>query len=154
MIFLKKRKIYNIRRISAPRNTEFTFGILILFTLCCIITFTQKERMAFLMADNMFLNEDQYIMYRGKPLVRAGNTICYGNMSDKHVLFMIIISEKTVTNPAGDKEISIPDRILIQILSTDTKKPAHERIAKQLEKQGLFDAMDIGIVWLDRLNAA
>lgn len=101
------------------------------------------------MADNIFLGEDKYTMYRGKPLVRAGNTICYGDMSDKCVLFMMILSEKSVTDTAGNKTFNVPDQILIQILSTDSERT----IKKQLTKQGLYDALDVGIVWLDKFNA-
>ena len=39
------------------------------------------------MEDKPIVN-GKYLMYRGKPLVREKNVICYGNMSDKYVLFM------------------------------------------------------------------
>ncbi len=103
------------------------------------------------MADDIFLTENQYTLYRGKPLVRAGNMLCYGNMSDKYVLFMMVLSEKDALAPNGDTIAKIPDNILIQILTTDQNEK--NAIAKQLNAQGLFDALDLGIVWLDRLNA-
>lgn len=95
--------------------------------------------------------EGQNLVFRGKPLLREGNTFCYGSMSDKHVLFMMVLSNKKVKDEAG-KETEIPDKIILQVLSTDTKLPPHERVVKQFERNGLFDAMDIGLVWLDRLN--
>ncbi len=98
------------------------------------------------------LTDKQYLIYRGKPLVRAGNTYCYGDMRDDYVLFMIVLSEKPASTSAGESKVMVPDRILLQVLSTDPKKSSGERIAKQLEKQGLYDALDIGIVWLERLN--
>ena len=59
----------------------------------------------------------KYLMYRGKPLVREKNVICYGNMSDKYVLFMAIMSVKNV------RGMSIPDRVLhIQITSAKEYK--------------------------------
>lgn len=88
-----------------------------------------------------------YVEYKGKALVREGNNICYGNMTDKAVLFLLITSFKKVGN------VEIPDKILIQILSTDTSLPFHKRILKQGEKSGLFDAFDVGVAWLDRQNA-
>lgn len=86
----------------------------------------------------------KYLEYKGKPLVREGDVICYGNMSDKCILYMMIMSYV----PVGDTEV--PDKVLIQILSTDQSLPAHERILKQGEKNGLADALDIGIIWLER----
>ncbi len=92
----------------------------------------------------MAKNEEvKYLEYKGKPLVREGDTLCYGNMSDKCILYLMIMSYANV----GDKEI--PDKVLIQILSTEDKK-----ILKQGEKNGLADALDIGMIWLERaLNA-
>ena len=95
--------------------------------------------------------EGQNLVFRGKPLVREGNTFCYGSMSDKYVLFMMVLSNKTVKDENG-KEVEIPDKILLQVLSTDTSLPPHERVVKQFDRNGLFDAMDIGLIWLDRLN--
>lgn len=92
----------------------------------------------------------QYLVYRGKPLVREKNAICYGSMEDKHILFMLILSMKKAESFEDGTEV--PDAILVQILSTDTSKPAHERVVKQFNKNGLYDAMDIGLVWLDKLN--
>ncbi len=86
----------------------------------------------------------KFIEYKGKPLVRENNTICYGNMTDDYILFMLILSNKK----AGDVEV--PGRILIQILSTDQSLSPHDRIIKQGEKTNFFDAFDIGMIWLER----
>ena len=94
-------------------------------------------------------DKKDFIMFRGRPLVRENNMIVYGDMSDKYILFLLILTNKVVDK---NKNIEIPDKILIQILSTDTSKPAHERMEKQFEKNGLFEAMDIGLIWLEKLN--
>ena len=95
--------------------------------------------------------EGQNLVFRGKPLLREGNTFCYGSMSDKYVLFMMVLSNKTVKDEKGNS-VEIPDKIILQVLSTDTTKPPHVRVVKQFDRNGLFDAMDIGLIWLDRLN--
>ena len=95
--------------------------------------------------------EGQNLYFRGKPLLREGNTFCYGSMSDKYMLFMIVLSNKTIKDGNGN-DVEVPDKILIQVLSTDTTKPPHERVVKQFDRNGIFDAMDIGLIWLDRLN--
>ncbi len=87
----------------------------------------------------------KYLLYKGKPLVREGNTICYGNMDDEYILFMMIMSMKT----EGGREV--PDKVIVQILKTDTSLPAHERIEKQDIKNSLYEAFDIGTIWLERL---
>jgi len=81
----------------------------------------------------------KYLMYKEKPLVREGDTICYGDMNEKCILVLEIMSYKKV----GDEEI--PNDILIQII--DSKDPT--KIIKQGKKNGLNDAFSIGVVWLD-----
>ncbi len=102
--------------------------------------------------DERKLVDGKYLMYNNKPLVRSNNIICYGDMNDKYILLMIIISTKKAEEATDGVEI--PDMVLAQVLSTDTKKPSHERIEKQFQKNGIREAMEIGLVWLDRLNAA
>ena len=92
--------------------------------------------------------EVNYIEYQGRAFVRENDTICYGNMTDKCILYMLIMSYKKF----GDTEI--PDKVLIQILSTDKTKSFADRIIKQGEKKGLYEAMDIGVIWLERALAS
>lgn len=89
--------------------------------------------------------EGSYLMYKGRPLVRGENTICYGFMEDPYILQMTIMT----TKPQGDKEV--PDKVLIQIVKTDKSLSAQERIVKQDMKSGLYDAFDLGLIWLERL---
>ena len=37
---------------------------------------------------------EQFLTYKGRPLVRGGNTIYYGNMSDDYVCVLQILSTK------------------------------------------------------------
>ena len=94
-----------------------------------------------MMADTKFLT------YKGKPLVRSGNTVYYGNMADKYVIKMEILS----TKKTGDMEMA--DKILIELIHTDPDMRAKEKIVKKSEKNGLYNAMDIGSIWLERALA-
>ena len=85
----------------------------------------------------------KYLEYKGKPLVREGNTICYGDMTEKCILVLEIMSYTTVD------DISVPDKIFVQVI--DSKDPT--KIVKQGEKNGLYDAFSIGLVWLERALA-
>ena len=88
------------------------------------------------MADIKALN-GAYLTYQGKPLIREKNSYCYGDMHDPAVLFLLVLSNKKV----GDAEI--PDRVLIQVLSTKDRS-----LIKQGEKSGLYQALETGLVWL------
>lgn len=83
--------------------------------------------------------QGKYLEYKNKPLVREGNTICYGDKTEKCFLLLEIMSYKK----EGGEEL--PDKILIQIL--DSKDP--NKIIKQGEKSGLYDAFSMGLVWLE-----
>ena len=85
-----------------------------------------------------------FLMYKGKPLVRCGNTLDYGHMSDKCVVMMQILSTKEAHG------MTMADRVQVQLLSTDPELRMKDRILKKSEKNGLYNAMDIGSIWLER----
>ena len=90
--------------------------------------------------------EGEFLVYKDKPLVRKDNMYCYGDMKDDYVLFLMVVSTKKVNG----KEI--PDLVIVQVMSTDESKSPLERLAKQFEKNGLYNAIDIGLIWLEKLN--
>lgn len=88
--------------------------------------------------EELNLVNGKYLMYRGKPLVREGDTICYGDMNEKCILILEIISYKEVE---GKK---LPDKIMIQVI--DSKDP--NKIIRQGSYSGLHDAFTMGEIWL------
>ena len=46
--------------------------------------------------------------------------------------------------------VPISDRVLVQILSTDESLPPMKRIIKKAEKKGIYQALNIASIWLDR----
>lgn len=93
------------------------------------------------MAEN---KKPAFLTYKGKPLVRNGNTIYYGSMSDKYVVMLQIMS----TKKAGGMDVA--DKVVVQLMYTDPDLRTRDRVVKKSEKQGLYNAMDVGSVWLER----
>ncbi|MBE6569083.1 MAG: hypothetical protein E7658_02550 [Ruminococcaceae bacterium] len=89
-----------------------------------------------------------FVMYRNRPLVREENIICYGSMDEKYMLQMTIMSTKDY------KGQSVPDKVVVQLMNTDTNVPSHKRIVKQAIEDGLDKAMELGIIWLERYLAS
>lgn len=89
--------------------------------------------------------KDSFLMYKGRPLVRSGNTIYYGNMTDPYVV-MLQIQSTTKEKP----ELELADRVTVQLLATDPDIRPKDKIIKKTEKQGLYNAMDVGAIWLER----
>ncbi|MBR5540108.1 MAG: hypothetical protein IKU56_01865 [Clostridia bacterium] len=90
---------------------------------------------------------EKLLTYKGKPLVRSGNVLYYGDMAEKCVVVLQILSTKTV----GD--MTVADKIQVQLLLTDPEIRLKDRILKKSEKNGLYNAMDIGSIWLERALA-
>lgn len=86
----------------------------------------------------------EFLTYKGKPLVRKGNEIYYGDMSEKYVIKLEILSTKK------DGDIETADKVKVLLLLSDTELSYKSRIVKTSEKNGLYEAMDIGTVWLER----
>ena len=48
------------------------------------------------------MTEQEFFTYKGLPLVRKDNTIYYGNMSDKYVAMLTVLSTHKVKDEALD----------------------------------------------------
>lgn len=88
--------------------------------------------------------ENNFLTYKGKPLVRKGNEIYYGDMSEKYIVRFEILSN----TKAGELELA--NKVSVQLLDSNVDLPMKERISKESEKNSLFDALDIGFIWLER----
>ena len=85
-----------------------------------------------------------FLMYKGRPLVRSGNTLYYGSMAEKYVIVMQILSTKE------ENGMQMAEKIQIQLMLTDPEVRMKDRIVKKSEKVGLYNAMDLGSIWLER----
>ena len=88
--------------------------------------------------------KNDFLTYKGKPLVRNGNTIYYGDMNDDFVIMMRILSSKEF----GDTDLA--SKVSVQLINTDPNVSIKEKIVKTSEKKGLYAAMDIADIWLTR----
>ena len=87
------------------------------------------------------VSENEYVEYKGRPLVRQGDELFYGDMSDKFYIFMLIMTTKEV----GESEI--PDKVMVQLCESSTKIPKEQKILN-----GLKEAFEFADAWLDRYN--
>ena len=85
--------------------------------------------------------KEKFPEYKGKPLVRSGNTIYYGDMNDNHIVKFTILSKDADENP---------NKINIKLLKSNTELSEKDRITKESTKNTMFEALDVGFVWLDR----
>ncbi|MDP4120901.1 MAG: hypothetical protein Q8876_07625 [Bacillota bacterium] len=94
------------------------------------------------------MDENAMFSYKGKPLVRCGNDIYYGSMEDRFVIRLQVKTTKKV------KDLDVAEKITVQLMCTDPDIPPRKQVVKSSEKDGLYLAMDIGSVWLERALAS
>ena len=91
--------------------------------------------------------EKSVLMYKGRPLMRKDNLIYYGSMADSHIVMLQVLESKK----QGDFDIAT--RVAVQLQLTDPAARSRDRIVKKSEKNGLYAALDVGCVWLERALA-
>jgi hypothetical protein len=73
--------------------------------------------------------------------------IYYGSMADSHIVMLQILESKKV----GDMDVA--SRVSVQLQLTDPAVKSRDRIVKKSEKDGLYTALDVGSIWLQRALA-
>ena len=87
------------------------------------------------------------LIYKGHPLMRKDNLIYYGSMADSHIIMLQVLETKKVN------DVDIATRVSVQLQLTDPSAKSRDRIVKKSEKAGLYTALDVGCVWLERALA-
>lgn len=90
------------------------------------------------------MSQTNFLNYKGKPLVRKGKEIYYGDMSEKYIVRFEILSAKK------DGKLEIADTVSVQLLDSNTDKAMKDRVKKDSTKDNLFAALDLGLTWLER----
>ena len=84
------------------------------------------------------------LTYKGKPLVRCNNEIYYGSLADPFVIFIQILTTKE------ENGTQVANKVHVMLMSTDSTKALPDRVVKQSSKNGLYAALEIGSMWLER----
>ena len=87
------------------------------------------------------------LTYKGHPLMRKDNLIYYGSMADSHIVMLQVLETKKVN------DVDIATRVSVQLQLTDPAAKSRDRVVKKSEKAGLYTALDVGCVWLERALA-
>ena len=91
--------------------------------------------------------EEKVLTFKGHPLRRKDNLIYYGSMADSHIVMLQVLESKK----QGDYDIAT--RVSVQLQLTDPAAKSRDRVVKKSEKNGLYAALDVGSVWLERALA-
>ena len=94
--------------------------------------------------------EGGYLMFHGKPLVRQGHMICYGNLQDRYVMMMMVLKNKEIV--LGGKKNQVPEKVIVQIMEKDPSNPENRNLVKQFDKGSIHDAFVIGYNYISNLQ--
>ena len=81
------------------------------------------------------------LIYKGKPLLRRGNLIYYGNPDDKYIISL------TIQETTKLIDLDIATSVVVQLQTNDV--PGQEKVIKKAERDGLYAALDLGQFWLE-----
>jgi hypothetical protein len=68
-------------------------------------------------------------------------------MADKYIVMLQILDTKKV------KDLDVATRVSVQLQLTDPDLKSRDRVIRKTEKDGLYPAMDVATVWLERALA-
>lgn len=88
--------------------------------------------------------ENKFLTYKDKPLVKSGDEIYYGDMTEPYVVRFTVLSYIK----EGDNEL--PEKVKVQLMKSDTQLPEKDRVTKDTVKDSFYDALDVGFIWLER----
>lgn len=87
------------------------------------------------------------LTYKGHPLRRKGNLIYYGSMAEKYIILLQVLASKK------EGDLDVATKVSIQLQLTDPDIKSRDVVVKKSEKTNLYDAMDLGAIWLERALA-
>ena len=81
------------------------------------------------------------LTYKGKPLIKCGDRIYYGNLEDKCILALDIVEAK------DNNDIKSSCKIKVQVMD-NTGEFGKGQVYRKGERENLYKALDIGEWWL------
>ncbi len=85
--------------------------------------------------------EQTSLIYKNRPLVKRGNTVIYGDISDDYYVCIEILDTES------HQDMELATDVVVSLM-------ANGRVEKKAEREGLYRALDIGAYWLEEaMNA-
>ena len=83
------------------------------------------------------------LLYEGKPLLRDGNVLYYGDFNEN------FITRFTITETKKIQGLEVASKVNIELLEKHGDDIKSARLTKKAERDSLYAALDIGVYWLE-----
>ncbi len=87
------------------------------------------------------VKKKKILTYKGKPLLKCGERVYYGNLEDKLILALDVIECE------DNKDVKCSTKIKIQLMD-NTGELGKGQVFRKGERENLYKALDIGEWWL------
>ena len=89
------------------------------------------------------VTERESLIYRGKPLIRDGNVLYFGDFNENFITrFTILDSEKV-------NDLDMAREITIELLEKHGSDISTAKLTKKAERTSMWAALDIGVYGLE-----
>jgi len=85
----------------------------------------------------------EFLLYEGRPLLRDGNKLYYGDFSEN------FITRFTITETKKVNDLEVASKVMIELLEKNGEDISSARLIKKAERDSLYAALDIGVYWLE-----
>ncbi|MBE7034568.1 MAG: hypothetical protein E7402_00385 [Ruminococcaceae bacterium] len=83
------------------------------------------------------------LLYEGKPLLRDGNVLYYGDFNENFIARFTIMDTKPI------KDLNVASKVTVELLEKNGESIKTARLTKKAERESLYSALDLGIYWLE-----
>ena len=80
--------------------------------------------------------EQTALIYKGRPLVKRGKEVIYGDIKDKYYIHIRILETEV------EKDLELASEVVVSLMEG-------VKIIKKAEREGIYRALDIGAFWLE-----
>ena len=91
----------------------------------------------------MAKKKKEFLLYEGKPLLREGNVLYYGDFNEN------FITRFTITETKKVNDLEVASKVNIELLEKNGDDISTARLTKKAERSSLYAALDIGVYWLE-----
>lgn len=80
--------------------------------------------------------EQTALIYNGRPLVKRGNEVIYGDINEPFYIHINILETE------NEKDLELATFVVVSLMQG-------VKVVKKAEREGIYRALDIGAFWLE-----